>query len=100
MYGGDADEKRPLALHERLPRKRVVDRIAADADLHRRHAEIPSAPLGHRQVKTDAAVGDAAVPPAGQAHMLLDDEDAMRVGVYTRFRGSSLLIAKVHQIEA
>ena len=62
----------------------VDRRIAPDADFDRRHAEIPASPLRHRDVVADAAVRDAVVVAGGDAEVLLDDEEGVRIDVGPR----------------
>ena len=78
MHGRKADEHRRLLLRERQPPPFIVRRIAADSQLDRRNAEIPSAEFCHRQIKADACVDDAVVVSKRRADVALDDKDCVR----------------------
>src|SRR5205823_6160565 len=88
-----------LLLRERQPPLFIVRRIAADSQLDRRNAEIPSAEFCHRQIEADARVDDAVIVSKRRADVALDDKDRVRFRIDTVCGRLALLRAEIDQVE-
>ena len=87
----EADHERHLVLHDRPVGEPVARRIAAHADLDRRHAEIPASPFRHREVVADAARARCRCRTRRDPEVLLDDEKSCATSRRLRRRRAAAL---------